>query len=50
MVCPGKIRTTLSLNALKADGKTHSQMDQSMDQGMAPDLCADRIIKAVKTK
>lgn len=48
MVCPGKIRTTLSLNALKGDGEAHSQMDQSMDQGMSPELCAARIIKAVK--
>lgn len=48
MVCPGKIRTTLSLNALKGDGKAHSLMDKSMDQGMSPELCAARIIKAVK--
>ena len=47
IVCPGKIRTTLSLHALKADGSAHNLMDNSIDAGMAPEICAERILKGI---
>jgi short-subunit dehydrogenase len=47
MVCPGYIRTNISYNALNAAGEKYLRMDRNQLQGMAPDKCAWRIIKAV---
>lgn len=47
IICPGKIRTNMSRNALKADGTAHAKMDQSMGEGMTAEECASQIIKAV---
>jgi short-subunit dehydrogenase len=48
IVCPGKIRTNMSLNALKADGSAHAKMDQTMDEGMPAEECAAQIISAAQ--
>lgn len=47
MVCPGKIRTNISINALKADGNPLGKMDSALNEGMDPFLCARKIITAV---
>lgn len=47
MVCPGFIRTGISLSALKGDGSRHAKMDPELAQGMPADECARRILKAV---
>jgi len=50
IVCPGKINTNMSLNALKADGTAHAKMDRSQGEGMPADECARQIIAAVVAK
>lgn len=49
MVCPGKIKTSVSLNALGKTGEPHGIMDPSHASAMDPALCADKIIEAIKT-
>ena len=50
IVCPGKINTNMSINALKGDGTAHAKMDRSMDQGVSAEECARQIIVAVEAK
>ncbi|MFD1143479.1 SDR family oxidoreductase [Larkinella insperata] len=47
LVCPGYIRTPLSLQALNATGHLHGKMDTNQQEGMAPDVFARRLLKAV---
>jgi short-subunit dehydrogenase len=46
MVCPGKIKTPISLNALNAQGETHNALDQNQENGMPAEDCARRILRA----
>lgn len=48
LVCPGFIRTAVTLNALTGDGSPQGTMDRAQEQGMAPDVCAGRIVRAVE--
>jgi short-subunit dehydrogenase len=48
MVCPGYIKTNLSLHALTGDGGAHGQMDPTQAKGMAPATLADRICQAIE--
>lgn len=48
LVCPGYIRTDISRHALTADGSTHDRMDEPQQHGMAPDLCAQHILRALE--
>ncbi len=48
IACPGKIRTAISLHALKPDGTAHNVMDKSQEDGMPADECARQIIAAMK--
>lgn len=47
IVCPGKIKTMVSHNAVTADGKAHDQLDPSHAEAMSAEECANHIIKAV---
>src|SRR5258708_36561238 len=47
LVCPGFIRTGISLSALKGDGSRHAKMDPELAQGMPAEQCARHILKAV---
>jgi dehydrogenase/reductase SDR family member 7B len=49
LVCPGKIRTNISLNAITEDGGKHSKMDDSTENGLSADACAQQILKGIKT-
>jgi short-subunit dehydrogenase len=49
MVCPGKIKTNVSLNALSTGGKEHNQMDPSHENAMSAEECAKQIISAIIT-
>ncbi len=48
IVCPGKIRTNISLGAITADGKAHNRMDESHLDAMSANACALHILEAVK--
>ena len=48
IVCPGKIKTNISLNAVTSDGK-HGKMDESHVDAMSAEDCARIIIKAIQS-
>ena len=48
IVCPGFIKTDVSVNALGADGKATGEMDNAQANGMSATECAKRIVKAVE--
>jgi short-subunit dehydrogenase len=47
IVCPGKIKTAISLNASAENGQTHNKMDKSHEHAMTAESCAKEIIKAI---
>jgi short-subunit dehydrogenase len=47
IVCPGKIKTSISLNAITEKGSQHGKMDASHANAMSAEECAGRIIGAV---
>lgn len=49
IVCPGFIKTQVSINALTAKGNKQNKMDDAQANGMSAEKCAERIIKAILT-
>ena len=47
-VCPGYIRTNISLNAMDASGSKFGKMDSNQAKGIPAEECARRILDAVK--
>lgn len=47
IVCPGRIKTNISVNALTKDGSEYSQMDEGQASGVSADKCARKIVKAI---
>lgn len=50
LICPGYITTEISLNALNSEGKKHGKMDENQLRGMAANICAEKILKAIIVK
>lgn len=50
LICPGFIRTKVSINALTADGTPLGEMDEAQDKGMSPGTCAAEIFTAIRSK
>lgn len=48
LVCPGKIKTNISNNAVLADGSKHSKMDESHVDAMTAEECAKKILTAIE--
>ncbi len=48
LICPGYIRTNISLNALAATGEKHGKMDNTQDNGLTPEAAAKKILKATR--
>jgi dehydrogenase/reductase SDR family member 7B len=48
IICPGRIKTNISINALTSDGNRHNKMDESTDQGISAEECARQILKGIK--
>jgi len=48
VVCPGRILTDVSLNALTKDGTPHGKMDHGQKNGITAETCARKIIRAVR--
>jgi len=48
ILCPGRIRTNISVNALKKDGSLYNKMDEGQAKGLSPKIFARRVIKAIK--
>lgn len=47
IVCPGKIKTNVSHNAVTATGKRHNEMDPSHTDALSAEECARQIIKGI---
>lgn len=47
IVCPGFIKTQVSVNALVGDGSAQNSMDDAQAQGMPAEKCAQEIIAAL---
>jgi short-subunit dehydrogenase len=47
LVCPGKIRTNISINAVTGNGQKHKKMDPGQEQGLSAEECAAQIINGL---
>lgn len=47
IVCPGKIKTKVSINAITESGNSHNKMDKSHEIAMTPEECAKQIINGI---
>lgn len=47
IVCPGKIKTNVSYNAVTANGTSHNKMDESHEEAMSAEECAKQIISGI---
>lgn len=50
IVCPGFIKTNVTLNALTADGSRQNTMDDAQENGMSASACAIEILKSVQAE
>lgn len=48
IILPGYVRTKISYNALMGDGSQQNKMDNAQDNGLSPEVCAAKIIKAIQ--
>ena len=48
LICPGYIRTNISMNAVTGDGSSQNTMDPATGNGMSPENCALKIISAIE--
>ena len=47
IVCPGRVRTNISVNALDKGGTKHGTMDPGQDKGLPADKAAKQIVRAI---
>ena len=50
IVCPGRVKTNISLYALEKDGKQHGKMDAGQAGGVTPQKAANQIVNAIYRK
>lgn len=50
LVCPGYIRTDVSVNAVGPDGRKYGKMDVNQEKGMDPDVFARKAVKALNKR
>lgn len=50
IVCPGRVVTNISYNALEKDGTKHGKMDEGQAEGISSEKCARQIVKAARNK
>ncbi|MFK7848380.1 MAG: SDR family oxidoreductase [Rhodothermales bacterium] len=48
LICPGYVKTDISLNAMTADGSPQGTMDKGQENGMLPEQLAKKILRAVE--
>lgn len=49
-VCPGRVRTDISINALDKGGVRHGKMDPGQDKGLSPEKAARIIVPAIEKR
>ncbi len=50
MVCPGRVQTNVSVNALQGSGAAHAHMDDGQRKGISAQSCAKQMAKAMRQK
>jgi dehydrogenase/reductase SDR family protein 7B len=50
IICPGRVRTNISVNAITKEGKAYGIMDRGQLKGISPEKCARKIIRAIARK
>ncbi len=50
LICPGRVLTKISFNAVKGDGSAHNLLDSGQRNGITADHCAKVIERAIKQK
>ncbi|MGY4383712.1 dehydrogenase/reductase SDR family protein 7B [Pedobacter sp. UYP24] len=50
IICPGFIKTNVSINAVTGDGSPQGTMDGDQENGMSAEECAAKIVAAIKAK
>ncbi|RLD20651.1 MAG: short chain dehydrogenase [Bacteroidetes bacterium] len=48
IVCPGRVKTDVSKNALSGDGSAYGIMDPGQSRGMSAEECAERYIRGIE--
>jgi dehydrogenase/reductase SDR family protein 7B len=48
IVCPGRVKTDISIHSLVGDGQTYGKMDKGQLQGVPVEKCARIIIRAIE--
>jgi len=48
VICPGYVKTDVSVNAITGDGSSHGKMEEGQAKGISPERCARRILQVVK--
>jgi short-subunit dehydrogenase len=50
IICPGYIKTNISINAVGSNGEKFGKMDKNQESGMEVAICCQKIITAVKAE
>jgi len=48
VIIPGRVRTSISFNALESDGKPHGKLDAGQAKGVSPEKAAKTIVTGIK--
>ncbi|HMO38368.1 MAG TPA: SDR family oxidoreductase [Saprospiraceae bacterium] len=48
ILCPGYVRTNVTINALRGDGSRNNQMAEETSKGMDPTFCARKMLRAIE--
>jgi short-subunit dehydrogenase len=48
IICPGYVKTNVSINAVTSEGKAHGKMDKGQEKGISPEKCAAGILNAIR--
>src|ERR1051326_2205262 len=48
IICPGYIKTNVSLNAVNEKGESHKKMDKGQEKGMEPHAAARKVLNAIR--
>jgi len=47
LICPGYVKTDVSVNAITGDGKVHGKMEEGQTKGMTAETCARKTLRAI---
>jgi short-subunit dehydrogenase len=50
LICPGRVKTDVSVHSLTGDGKQYGKMDKGQANGVPVERCAGIIVRAIKCR